>query len=390
MRLTIQNKNYTYLTYQTFPANTANSIQTISLIKNCVRIGLDIKLIFPNRSIDSSGSIEKLKKFYDFQEDFYVEATEHKLPFEGKNANKFSEKIWFNLSHFLWSKRIVKSTLMNERENEKYITRSDWIFYFLSKANKNVLFECHQVSKVRKFVINMIQNKKNSYIVFTNELLKKEFNIKENFEANTIILHNGYDDDYFENENNSKQEKRAIFVGKLFRFEKERNIEFLVNAFSDKRLNEYKFTVVGGPDEYKDILERKMTSNNISNVEFLGNLSRKKAIKEIQKSEIGILVNTDENKHSLLHTSPIKYFEYLKAKLKVVGVDFPSHRNLPMSDKIIFFENNNKESFINAILKAADMNIYDTLDKNVLSISERTKLIINFFARPEGLEPPTL
>ena len=220
--------------------------------------------------------------------------------------------------------------------------------------------------------------------------LKKEFNIKENFEANTITLHNGYDDDYFENENNSQQEKRAIFVGKLFRFEKERNIEFLVNAFSDKRLNEYKFTVVGGPDEYKDILERKMTSNNISNVEFLGNLSRKKAIKEIQKSEIGILVNTDENKHSLLHTSPIKYFEYLKAKLKVVGVDFPSHRNLPMSDKIIFFENNNKESFINAILKAADMNIYDTLDKNVLSISERTKLIINFFARPEGLEPPTL
>ena len=77
------------MTYQTFPAETANSIQTISLIKNCVRIGLDIKLIFPNRSINSTDNIEELQKYYDFQEDFYVEAKEHRLPFKGENPGKF-------------------------------------------------------------------------------------------------------------------------------------------------------------------------------------------------------------------------------------------------------------------------------------------------------------
>lgn len=378
------------MTYQTFPAETANSIQTISLIKNCVRIGLDIKLIFPNRSINSTDNIEELQKYYDFQEDFYVEAKEHRLPFKGENPGKFLEKIRFNISHFIWSKKAVNSAISNERKNEKYITRSDWIFYFLSKANKKVLFECHQVSKIRKFVIKSVQNKKNSYIIFTNEILKKEFKIKKNFEKNLLVLHNGYDNDYFEEETKFKKEKKVVFVGKLLRFEKDRNIEFLVNAFSDKRLYDYKFTIVGGPNKYKDVIEKKIVDKNISNVELLGNLSRSKTIAEIQESEVGILINTEENKHSLLHTSPIKYFEYLKANLKIVAVDFPAHRSLPMSEKIIFFENNNEESFVNAILKTIDLPEYDILDEDVRSTFERTKVLLDFFARPEGLEPPTL
>ena len=378
------------MTYQTFPAETANSIQTISLIKNCVRIGLDIKLIFPNRSINSTDNIEELQKYYDFQEDFYVEAKEHRLPFKGENPGKFLEKIRFSISHFIWSKKAVNSAISNERKNEKYITRSDWIFYFLSKANKKVLFECHQVSKIRKFVIKSVQNKKNSYIIFTNEILKKEFKIKKNFEKNLLVLHNGYDNDYFEEETKFKKEKKVVFVGKLLRFEKDRNIEFLVNAFSDKRLYDYKFTIVGGPNKYKDVIEKKIVDKNISNVELLGNLSRSKTIAEIQESDVGILINTEENKHSLLHTSPIKYFEYLKANLKIVAVDFPAHRSLPMSEKIIFFENNNKESFVNAVLKTIDLPEYDILDEDVRSTFERTKVLLDFFARPEGLEPPTL
>ena len=355
-----------------------------------MKIGLDIKLIFPNRSINTSDNIEELQKYYDFQENFYVEAKEHRLPFKGESPGKFLEKIRFNISHFIWSKKAVNSAISNERKNEKYITRSDWIFYFLSKANKKVLFECHQVSKIRKFVIRNVQNKKNSYIIFTNEILKKEFKIKKNFEKNLLILHNGYDNDYFEEETKFKKEKKVVFVGKLLRFEKDRNIEFLVNAFSDKRLYDYKFTIVGGPNEYKDVIEKKIVDKKISNVEMLGNLSRSKTIAEIQESEVGILINTEENKHSLLHTSPIKYFEYLKANVKVVAVDFPAHRSLPMSEKIIFFENNNKESFVNAILKTIDLPKYDILDEDVRSISERTKVLLDFFARPEGLEPPTL
>ena len=75
------NKTIHYITYQTFPADTANSIQSISNIKYLVRKGVKVKLFFPNREQQSNDDINVLKKHYDFLEEFYTEGLEHKLPF---------------------------------------------------------------------------------------------------------------------------------------------------------------------------------------------------------------------------------------------------------------------------------------------------------------------
>ena len=52
----------TYITYQTFPANTANSLQTISNIKYIIKNGVKVELIFPLRSKESSNSLEEINK----------------------------------------------------------------------------------------------------------------------------------------------------------------------------------------------------------------------------------------------------------------------------------------------------------------------------------------
>ena len=69
------------------------------------------------------------------------------------------------------------------------------------------------------------------------------------------------------------------------------------------------------------------------------------------ESNIGILINSSENIHSTKFTSPLKYFEYMAAELKILAVDFESHRELPFSDNILFFDENNKDSFIDAVKK---------------------------------------
>ena len=74
------NKIY-YLTYQTFPAKTANSIQTISMVKYLKKSGINVELVFPNRSPDSSDDLNKIKKHYDIQEDFNIRMLKHNLPF---------------------------------------------------------------------------------------------------------------------------------------------------------------------------------------------------------------------------------------------------------------------------------------------------------------------
>ena len=42
----------------------------------------------------------------------------------------------------------------------KIFGAQDWVFYFLSKKDLNVIFECHQLSKIRRWVLkNSIHNR---------------------------------------------------------------------------------------------------------------------------------------------------------------------------------------------------------------------------------------
>ena len=92
------------------------------------------------------------------------------------------------------------------------------------------------------------------------------------------------------------------------------------------------------------------------------------------------LINEKGNKHSELYTSPLKYYEYLRGKLKVIAVDFPSHRSLMFSDKIIFFNLESRESLINA-LELSIKNETPFLEEDEirkLSLEARATTIINF------------
>ena len=77
----MKSKKLAYVTYQTFPADTANSLQTISNIVEMTNQGLDVELIFPNRDVNSSQNIEDLKEYYNFKQTFSLTRTDHNLPF---------------------------------------------------------------------------------------------------------------------------------------------------------------------------------------------------------------------------------------------------------------------------------------------------------------------
>ena len=106
-------------------------------------------------------------------------------------------------------------------------------------------------------------------------------------------------------------------------------------------------------------------------------------------SEIGILTNSSDNINSIKHTSPLKYFEYLASGLKIVAVNFESHKLLPFGENIVFFESLNKESFIFSILSTKERNVPPPSNYRIYSYRNRVEKILNL-ARLEGLEPPTL
>ena len=376
-----------YLTYQTFPADTANSLQTSTMLKYFSRSNYDVKLIFPERTENSSGNIKILQKHYDFKETYEVILTKHNYPFKDYKTKANFKKLRFHISHFLWSLDVVEKVVKNNDADTLFLTRSDWVFYFLSRKNKNVTFEGHQTSKIRKFVISRAIKYPNSKVIFTNELLKKEFFNNDLFNNKIMVAHNSYDGDFFTDKNKVKIANKVIFVGNLLRFEGNRGIDFLIDVFNDVRLKKHTLEIIGGPENIKNELQRKLKN---SNVQLSGRKDRVETIKSMLNSYVGVLINTSDNRHSTHHTSPLKFFEYLQSGLNVVAVDFPSHRNLPFSDQIYFFKEKDSESLITAILKASEeiSNVYSNLDKH--SYKERANKILQFIARPEGLEPPTL
>ena len=373
------NKSLNYITYQSFPAQTANSLQTISNIKYLVKKGVKINLYFPLREKESNADIEKLQNYYQFTESFNTFGIQHAYP-HGKI--KFLPKLWFHISHLLWSRKLVKKYFKNDKDNY-FFTRSDWIAYFLAKQGSKIVFECHQTSKVRNFVIKKIGMLENVKFIFLNKNLQNNYkDVKQ-----SKVLHNAADSELF-NIGKKKKENSIIFLGNTNRFNKSRGIGQIISWWSDNYLREnYTLEIVGGSSEdckiLNDIINKLQLTNNIKASPWI---NREEAATILSNAMFGLLINTPDNDHSYLYTSPLKYFEYLHSGLSIIAVDYPSHRSLPLNEKISFFEDGNKSDFINSLKVSKDSKTLSDKEKFLTSLENRAeKLIELIFSTPGGI-----
>jgi len=366
--------NLNYITYQTFPAFTANSIQTMANIKYLIRNQINVSLYFPLREETSSENLDELKKFYSIEEEFKAYGVQHNLPF-GKF--KMFNRTLFIISHLIWSYRTVKAVTSEKPKSELFFTRSDWVFYFLSKQNRKVVYECHQFTKIRKMIINSALKNDTSKIIFLNTHLKKDYEEKYPLRDNFIVLHNGVDLEYF-SEIPDKKGFEIVFIGKLKRFNSSRNIDFLLKGLALLD-NKYTLKIVGATKSEVEELKTLAVSLGVeSRLKVLETVSYKDVANQISSSSIGVLINSRLNTHSTKYTSPLKYYEYLAAGLKILAVDYPSHRDLPHSDKIEYYEEDNLESFTSAIRRLGRKNTFQLSEISSISLDTRSKKIIDF------------
>ena len=200
-------------------------------------------------------------------------------------------------------------------------------------------------------------------------------------ESNSIVLHNGVDTEILSNSISKlwNQREGLVFVVNLKRFNEERGIDFIIDAFNNSKfLQDCKLSIVGGPNHEAEKLEVKITELNLQEViKVTGRLERSEIGEVYANSSIGILINSSSNLHSYKYTSPLKYFEYVYMGLKVIGVDFPSHRTLPMNNEINFFQENDIFSFETAVKQALEKDLPVDIDKEDLSLNTRAKKIIS-------------
>ena len=265
----------TYLTYQVFPSEKANSIQTIRMLENLSLKNIDVNLIYPRRGkLDFRN--ETINDFYNIENQFEIKQLAHKLPF---NYFKNFEKINFVLSSFLWSIYSVRKVMKNVPVDQVMMTRTHWILFFLRNYKNLTIFECHKFSKINNFIFKLLKDKANLVIIFTNLSLKQSFSLSNNLEKNSIVLESSYEDRLFQNIEtySEKQKNKVVFVGQLLRFNRKRDLEFLINAFKEKSLEDFELRIIGGPNQVANDLEKIAGKNT----KFLGHLSNKDAIKEM-------------------------------------------------------------------------------------------------------------
>ena len=378
-----------YITYQTFPSKKANTIQTIDNLKYLKKY-FNVELIFPLRESFSSSNIEDLKEFYGDISGIKFTGTEHKLPF-GKFA--YFEKYLFLFSHFLWSRKNVKKFIEPGDYKKFFFTRSEWVFYFLSKKSFNVIFECHQFSKVRKLILDKSIKYPNSKILFLNENLLRDSNIPKEHSNKLMVLHNGVDEKLFRKKVR-KNKNEIVFAGNLKRFDNDRNLKFIIDSFKNFKLSEnFTLKIVGADIEEGKELESYIKSLNLDTIaKVVERQNRENTIRILESAEIGLLINSSENEHSFKYTSPLKYFEYLYSQLKILAIDFPAHRQLPFANNIQMFEEGDSEGFQASLENSLSINPISIDELDAITLENRAKKICDFFnfARLEGFEPPTL
>ena len=360
-------KNITYITYQTFPAHTANSIQTMTHIKHFSKLNWKVKLIYPLRNKESNDNLEDLKNFYQIKYDFDVHGTIHPLPF--KKITIF-EKFNYLVSHLIWSYAVTRKIKKNSID--KFFTRSEWVFYFLSRKNCRVVYECHQLTNLKKNLITKSLKSKNSKLILLNSSMTEELNNID--QSQIVVLSSAYDEDIFLYNEKEKTSKKIIYVGSFFRFGISRGVESLLKL-SDN-LNKYDIKLVVVANDIENLSQ--FTNINNDEIDFHSNLKRTEISNLFQECSVGLLIN-NESQHAEKYTSPLKYFEYISSGLNVVATENESHKKLPFDEKLFYFDRKDESTFIDAVLKAFDTKTTIPQDLDVYSMSNRVKKIIELY-----------
>ena len=381
------NKKLFYITFQSFPSISANSLQSMKMVKYFDKAGYDVELIHPGR-VDLITN-KNFHQYYNIDENIKITKIKWFIKFD---QFKYFKSLFYVISHFIWSFIVVKKYINKypDSYNSVFFTRSNWILFFLARKNYRVIFELHKLSKTTSFIFKKLKNRKNVGYVALNKYLAADSNLEKGQKENLEIISNAFDDEDLKYNNNKKTPNSFIFMGRLLRYGNKRNVEFLVNAFSSKELNKYKLVIVGGPTSSSVELNKYVEENNIENVEIINHLAQNELIEFASKFQTGILINSGSSDNDKLYTSPLKYFEYLAIGLNVVAVDYKSHRALPFSEKISFYQEKDIKSFIESLKNIEKLSKPGEQELKKYTYSNRITSIKNIFARLEGLEPPTL
>lgn len=357
-----------YATYQYFPDSRTNTFQSISTIKEFLNLGYDVDLIYPDRK--NLNKTENINSFYNIDKKFNKIKVKHRSKNTFKKANFYNKLIYLS-NHFFYAYKIKNIVLNLTRDDTCIFTRSPFIVYFLKSLNKPIVYEVHQITKISKILIKLfMKNSRNILLIAVSpgiDKILKRLGVNSDY---VEYLETGYDEELFskieknpKDNHNLENKVKFIFGGSLKIQGGDKGIKHLIKCFHEviieNKLENIYFDIYCSNDEEQLNLIKFLDSNNFSSqISAHKRITNYDFVEKLLQSHIGFipLPNTT---HVNNFSSSMKFFEYIRANLFIVGSDVKANKRFDYR-KLKLYQPND-DSIKNSILFAIEN--YDKGDK---------------------------
>jgi len=357
----MESKSINLILFGRFPTERAYGVHAVAVADGYRRLGYKTTIFYPSTSNEKT-IYEDPKEYYgnenvNYQKIEHLDITKY---FWYKILPKTIQGLLWSVTAFLWAKKIKKYI----DDPYSIIWSTNPILLYGSLQDKNyVIFEMHgRARKVQALALKLLDRKTSSRSIFISSSTHgKEDLLKRKLETRIEYLHNSVDLDIFKPsiKNNYMDSVDGDclhigYVGQLETYGIDKGLFLTIDALQ-RALNEnphqncgpIKLTIIGGPKESVEKLDRHLEEKNYEGsilLDYLGQKKQSELASLISGFDVGI-VPYPKDEHISLYSSPMKIFEYAACGVPIIASDIKVHKSLEyLNLGIRFYEAENIES----------------------------------------------
>ncbi len=357
----MESKSINLILFGRFPTERAYGVHAVAVADSYRRLGYKTTIFYPSTSNEKT-IYEDPKEYYgnknvNYQKIEHLDITKY---FWYKILPKTIQGFLWSVTAFLWAKKIKKHI----DDPYSIIWSTNPILLYGALQDKNyVIFEMHgRARKVQALALKLLDRKTSSRSIFISSSTHgKEDLLKRKLETRIEYLHNSVDLDIFKPsiKNNYKGSVAGDclhigYVGQLETYGIDKGLFLTIDALQ-RALNEnphqncgpIKLTIIGGPKESVEKLDRHLEEKNYEGsilLDYLGQKKQSELASLISGFDVGI-VPYPKDEHISLYSSPMKIFEYAACGVPIIASDIKVHKSLEyLNLGIRFYEAENIES----------------------------------------------
>lgn len=326
-----------YIANARMPTEKAHGIQLAKMAEAFIEQGIDLELVVPRRKT----SLDSVRTFYGLRVDIPVK----KIPvldwYAYSRTGFFIGSLCFASGYFLYLLR----KRLNGEQFIIYMTDIDQFSFFLIPfIGVRYVCEIHD-AKPKRFLF-MLLFRFAAGIITINTIIKKELSQTFRIADKKIMVYpNGIDMSMFASLPAHVEAKKmlgvdsdmpiVLYVGRFYSW---KGLDTLIEAISILgEKNAYYF--VGGT--MQELIRASGIKIISQSIHCVGHRPFTEIPLWLAAADLLLVLGTKRNEYSYLHTSPMKFFEYMASKRPILASDTPANREIVSNREALLYEPDN-------------------------------------------------